>query len=138
MAGFFALMLSTIEIPSAGVGALEQSNPMLDSLRAICSDMGLAALLLVTSITTKNVLLDLAAIASSRNAHLTSSAQPFVAGPITAMLAAGHQFAADLAATPTILVIGVNAASGDRSLSTETELRGSHLRTRRTRARMAG
>jgi hypothetical protein len=111
VARLLALVLSAVEWSFTGVVTLEEANPVLDSGRTICSDVCLTALLFIPFVATKDILLNLSTITSSWNANLTGSTKSFVARPIAHVLSTWHQLATDIPATPTILVVGINASS---------------------------
>jgi hypothetical protein len=111
VARLLASMLIAIERSCTDVRALECTSPLLHSNAAIRCDMRLTALLRLLSIMTQDVLSNLAAIASRRNTNLTLPTGTVVTRSRTTMLSTGHDFSADLATAPTVLVVGVETAS---------------------------
>ena len=73
------LMLVAVEIMAAGILAVESSRPALgNGICAVCL-VGVEALLLVSSIFTEDIFLDLPAIASGWHSHFASAAETFMA-----------------------------------------------------------
>lgn len=92
----------------------------------------ICALLLLTSIVTFQLLLNLATIASCVNFGGASTTKAFMAGALTCVLATGHHIATYSPASPTGLVIGFHTASCSLLLPAEATLFRTHGRARWT------
>jgi hypothetical protein len=108
-----ASVLPAIERASTLIGTLERSYPCLCCSSAICSDMRLATLLLLCSVMTQNVFLYLTTIATCWHPYLTGATRAIVTWTFTLMLSARHQPSTDVAAAPTVFVVGINTTSSD-------------------------
>jgi hypothetical protein len=104
-------MFSAVTGPATLVGALEGAGPLLHGGGAVGCGVVLSTLLFLCSIAAQDVLLDLAAVTSCRNAYFARATRPVVAWLWAAMLSTRQELAAELAAPPAVLVIRVYAAS---------------------------
>jgi hypothetical protein len=104
-------MFSAVKGPATQVGALERAGPLLHGGGAVSCGVVLSTLLFIRSIAAQDVLLDLAAVTSCRNTYFARATRPVVTWLWAAMLSTRQEFSAELAASPTVLVISVYAAS---------------------------
>ena len=100
-----AFVLVAVEVVLTLAFTIELTSPAFYHRVGAFVAVAIVALMLVTSVFAKDVLLGLTAVASSRHSHLATAAQPLVAQPITSMLATRHSFQAHLTARPSSLVV---------------------------------
>ncbi|KFY65318.1 hypothetical protein V496_02669 [Pseudogymnoascus sp. VKM F-4515 (FW-2607)] len=126
-------MASTVIGTFANVPTFERPGPAVNLVVLLHN----ATILLVASIRARHHLLHLSTVAARFDENLAASAEPFMAALLTLVLATGHHITTLFAATPTTVVMGINAPLTNLILPAKTGLYWSHVRTWWARTSMA-
>jgi hypothetical protein len=138
MARLLAVVDTTIEGAITRIGASEHAGPFFDDILTILGGVLFVACDFIATISAKQGLFDLAAVAASIDTYFASSAKTLVARSRTFVLAAGHEITADFTTAPAVLVVGIGTSAGRLVLAAETRLCGTHMSTRRARTSVTG
>jgi hypothetical protein len=133
-----AVVDTAVERTITRVGASEHASPFLDDVLTVLSGMLFAAFDFVSTVSAKQGLFDLTAVAASIDTHFASSAETLVARSRALVFSTGHEVTANFTTAPAILVVGVGTSTGRLVLTTETGLCRTHMGTRRARASVTG
>jgi hypothetical protein len=137
MARLLTPVFLTIIESTALISAVELTSPALDHWLVGVGDMRDGALLRLSTISAKDVLLNLTAIAACWHTLFASPAVSFMATPLAYVLSTIHGLSADLAAAPAAVVVRLRALHRDLMLAAKAGLRWSHICARWTRPSMA-
>lgn len=134
VATLLAEVHATIERATALIGAAETTGPFL---HLTISPVLYLALHLLIPRAAQHFCVDLSAIATTLDLHLAGATKTLVAGTRAGMLSTRQQIPTDLAAAPSIFIVGVLATFGGRIPTAEAVLGRTHGSTRCTRPGMA-
>ncbi|KAI9042304.1 uncharacterized protein KD926_005804 [Aspergillus affinis] len=131
-----AEMSTAVKGAIAPVGTAETTSPILHL--TIGPVLYLLTVHFLVPGAAQHFCLDLSTVATSFDFHFTRATKTLVARTRTGMLPTGQQVPTDLAAAPSILVIGVLATLGGRIPAAEAILSRAHGSTRGARPSMTG
>jgi len=138
MTGLFASMVSAIEQTCAHIAAFEYACPFFFRLITAMWLVHDLACVLVPSITTQDLLLDLAAVATRIDALFASTTEAFVTWSGAGVLTTRQYISTNFPTTPSRRVVGINTTTCVFVLAAKASLCWPHVWTRWTRTCMTG